>query len=979
MKMLLSIVIFFFLLVSTTWAQQTGINGKITDPSGAVISGANVVAKQAGGASFHSKTNSVGMYQIPSLIAANYTITVTAIGFATVQKTFTLLVGQTLEMDVLLPLANASQSVVVQGEALAVDTTSSQVAGNITPNEVKSLPINGRNYMQLATLVPGVRVNAVTNGTPLGTSNSGKFEINLDGLQVTQDTADPSFGEPQYSQDAISQFQIVTNRFDATLGRSSGVYVNVQTKSGNNQVHGSAFGYFRDSTFNAADPVARKVLPFKDQQYGGTLGGPIKKDKLWYFGSYEGEHQPSTSITTPAQTGIQISHPVVFTVNDYMGRGDYQINEKNHVLIRANGFTYNNNYLGVSGNADPSSAYASTRMNYAIMGSWNKVISSNFVNEIHVGLNHFQWQNLPRVASQQLRFPLVSIGGAYNFPQIFRQNTQQYREDAYYLRGKHSFRLGAEYLFTKHTGYFQQNVRGTAICGANPASFSAAFPNTSDPTTWNYTLINQACAGGSGESYVQGFGNFNLNIPRNQIGIWVQDDWKILPRLTINLGLRYDNDLGVFNTGLELNNGLETPRHNDNHQLAPRVGFAYDPTGSGKTVIRGGAGIYFADVAANQVIDEQIFNGVTTIQASLSGNSTHPIDLQNPFNGATASDILANPEAYRQAVQPLAPNVSTPYSLQLSAGVQRQITSTITVAADYVHTRVYHDWIRLNSNLLPDSSYPERNLNPSSKSSTTGLYNVPLQAFTQVNQFATPNQAGSIYDGLQVGMRKILSHGFSSGAAYTFSRFKDTTESPFYFPNKPFINGIHDEWANATDDQRNTLTINSGYQWKYGLAISGLYHFGSGNAFASALSTASPTGYAPYSNRTFASQPVAYQASYGSKSCAAATGLSACTYIYNKPNNNKLDPTINYYVTARDALYGSPVHRIDSRLQETIHLHDRYRAILALESFNLLNHSNYGNYNYFVNSPAYGKPLAAPAGTVEYQARSLQFSGRFEF
>lgn len=968
-----------FLAATAAYAQQTGITGKVTDPSGSVLVGAIVEAAQSGGAKFEATTNSQGIYVFPALTATDYVITVRAEGFSTVQKTLTLLVGQMLENDLQLPVANASTIVMVQAENASIDTTSSQVAGNVTPDDVKTLPINGRNYMELATLVPGVRVNAVTNGTPLGTTNSGKFQILMDGLQVTQDTADASFGQPQFSQDAISQFQIVTNRFDATLGRSSGVYVNVQSKQGNNDLHGSAFGYFRDSSFNAADPIAHKVLPFQDQQYGGTFGGPIKKNKAWYFGSYEGEHQPSTSVATPAQTGVQFTHPATFTVNEYLGRGDYEINAKNHLLVRASGFTYNNNYLGISGTTDPSTAYAATRMNYGLLGTLSTVVSDTMLNEFRAGFNHFQWQNLPLVASQQLKFPLVTIGGAYNYPQIFYQGTPQFRDDFFYSKGRHSLRFGAEYLYTKHTGYFQQNVRGVATCGANPTNWAAAFPNTNDPSTWNYSLISAACAGGAGESFVQGFGNFNLEIPRNQLGFWAQDDWKILSRLTINLGIRYDNDLGVFNPGLKLNNGLQTPTANDNHQFAPRIGFAWDPIGSGKTVLRGGAGIYFADIAANQVIDEQIFNGVRTLQASISGNSKSPIDLTNPFNGATTQQIQANASLYRQAVQPLAPNVLTPYSAQMTFGVQQELPLRITLAADYVHTRVYHDWIRLNANLLPDASHPGFNLNPNTKNTATGLYNVPLQNFTQINQFNTPDDASSIYDGLQMAIRKMMSRGFTAGVAYTFSRYKNSAESPFYYPNKPFINGIHDEWANSADDQRHTLTVNGNYQWKYGLSLSSLYHFGSGQAFPSYLSTASPTGYSPTYNRTFAATPVPYTAADAGKTCQVASGLSSCVYTYNDPKHDHLDTASGYYITDRDALYGRAVHRIDSRLQETVKVHDRYRAILGIEAFNLFNHSNYGNYNGYVNSSSYGAPLATSGNPVEYQARSLQFSTRLEF
>src|SRR5216683_1870139 len=309
MKMIYRILLVLLLSVSAAYAQQTGITGKVTDAQGAAISDAAVEVKQVGGSAFTTKTNAAGTYLIPSLSAGDYVVTVTTAGFSTVRTKVSMLVGQTPDVDVTLPISGTTESVVVEANSIAVDTTSSTVAGNITPDDVKGLPINGRNYMALATLVPGVRINAITNDTPLGGNNSGKFQINLDGLQVTQDTADASFGQPRFSPDAISQFQIITNRFDATLGRSSGVYVNVQSKTGTNQIHGSTFGYFRNSAFNAGDPILKAqgnpipITPLSDQQYGGTIGGPIRKEKLWYFGSYEGEHQSSSVTDTPLLPG----------------------------------------------------------------------------------------------------------------------------------------------------------------------------------------------------------------------------------------------------------------------------------------------------------------------------------------------------------------------------------------------------------------------------------------------------------------------------------------------------------------------------------------------------------------------------------------------------------------------------------------------------------------------------------------------------
>jgi hypothetical protein len=1014
-----SVVLFSLAVTLCSYAQQTGISGKVTDSQGALISGANIEIRGAGGGVFTTKTTGAGTYLIPSLSAGDYIVTVSAPGFGTVQTKVSMLVGQTPDLTTALPLASTNDTVVVRADDIAVDTTSSTVAGNITPDDVKDMPINGRNYMQLSQLVPGVRVNAITNDTPLGGNNSGKFQINLDGLQVTQDTADASFGQPRFSPDAISQFQIITNRFDATLGRSSGVYVNVQSKTGTNSIHGSVFGYFRNDAFNAADPIikasnltaARPISPvtaLSDQQFGGTFGGPIIKDKLWYFGSYEGEHQASSVPDTPVATNQNIIAPQTITINEYLGRGDYQPTQKDRIFLRGNGFTFKNDNVVASGSTDPSSFYYATRMNYAFLADWDRQISSKLVNEVHGGLNHFEWQNLPKYATIAITFAGVTnrpdgtpggaltIGGPYNYPQIFYQNVQQYRDDVYYLTGKHSIKAGAEYMHTSHTGYFQQNVRGT-VGSANclPVNYQLAFPNgTTDPGSWNYTELNRACATAT---YTQGAGNFNVDIPRNQIAFWVQDDWKILSKLTVNLGVRYDNDIGAFAPNLVLNNGLLTPKNGDNNNFAPRVGFNYDLFGTGRTVIRGGAGIYYSDISANQTIDMQIFNGVASQQNSITGTAASPLNLQNPFPASTTTP--------RQAVQPLGPNVVTPWGLQMTLGTQQQLDRKTVLTADYVHTRVYSDWVRLNSNLIQNPNNPQFNLSPSApytvgtalncpaggvtsdSTPVAGRPNVCASAFTNINQFFTPSNVGSIYDALQMGIRHSLSGGFVGGLAYTYSRYKNNSESPFYYPNKPFVNGLKDEWANAQDDQRHTLTFNGNYEWKYGLSLSALFHYGSGNAFPTIVGTGQPTGYAPSYNRTFGAgiTPVPYNASDSPVTSAtcAKTGATNCVRVYNDPNNNFLDSQTGYWMTKRNALYGRNVYRLDTRLQERHKFGERYAGIIAVEAFNLANHSNYGSYIATVTAINYSSPTqttsAATGVPVEWRPRSLQFLARFEF
>ncbi len=654
------------------FAQQTGIGGHITDPSSASIATVKVTATGDDGSSFSTVTNAQGLYQFPALRAQKYVLRFESSGFAPAERTLALLVGQVAAIDISLQLASTSSAVAVEAAAVAVDTTTSTVAGDVSPTEVSKLPLNGRNYMQLAMLVPGITSNDVTN-SPLGTTDSGKLQINVDGQQVTQNSAGDSFGEPQYSQDAIDQFQIITNRFDATLGRSSRVQVNVQTKSGTNQFHGTLYGYFRSSTFNADDSVAHRLLPFSDQQFGGTIGGPILKDKLFFFFAYEGERQPNTIFDVPTGFGgLSYTFSNELRTNSYLLHSDWQINGTNRLSVRATGYTWSEPFNNVTGSASPTRATDSTRTSYAVLGDWTWTISPTLVNEVKVGLNHFDWQNTPLIQSQEYRLPAITVGAPYNYPQQLGQNTQQYRDDLFWLKGAHSVKAGMDYLHTPYSGDFGQNVRGTVLgfsSGVSSLNLASIFPTWNDPSTWNIAALSPYAV-----SFTQGFGNYNYSIATNAIGFWLQDDWKISRRLTLNLGLRYDNDLGIFNPDLKLKSGIKTPDYNDNLLFQPRIGFAWDVTGSRKTVIRGGAGLFYADIQANQTIDGAIFNGETTISPALTGTASNPINLLAPFGSTTGEDFLnGTVPVNAQTIQPLGPNVQTPYSFQVSGGVERQI------------------------------------------------------------------------------------------------------------------------------------------------------------------------------------------------------------------------------------------------------------------------------------------------------------------
>jgi hypothetical protein len=925
-------------------AQQTGITGRVADPSGATIASAKVTASGEDGSNFDTTTNAQGLFQFPAVRATKYVLRFEAPGFAPAERTVTLLVGQTPSIEVSLQLASVGTTVAVQTEIADVETSSSTVAGNVSPTEVSKLPLNGRNYLQLATLVPGITSNDVTN-SPLGATDSGKVQINIDGQQVTQNSAGDGFGEPQYSQDAIDQFQIITNRFDATLGRSARVQVNAQTKSGSNNFHGTLYGYFRNSEFNASDSVAHRVLPFSDQQFGGTVGGPILKNKLFFFFAYEGERQPNSVFDTPTGFGgLSYTFPYELRTNSYLLHTDWQVNTANRISVRATGYTWAIPFNNVTGNSSPTRATDSTRTAYAALATWTWTVSPSIVNEVKGGYQHFGWSNTPLILSQEYRLPTITVGAPYNYPQTLGQNTQQYRDDLFWLKGGHSVKGGVEYMHNAYGGYFGQNVRGTVLSfssGVSSLNLAQVFPNYSDPSTWNLAALSQYAT-----SYTQGFGNWSYSIPTNAMGVWIQDDWKINPKLTLNLGLRYDNDLGIFNPNLVLKSGIQTPHYNENLLFQPRVGFAWDVTGARKTVIRGGAGLFYADIQANQTIDDSIFNGQTTLSPSVTGTASNPVNLSNPFNGVTGAQFLSGAvPVTAQTIQPLAPHVQTPYSLQMSIGVEQQLARTWTVTADYVHWRIYHDWIRTDANVF---------FNPATGYLANPSLGRPNPNFAGILNFTTPAAAGSINDGLQVGITHRLSQNLSAQVAYTYARLKDSTTGPFYYPNNQM--DLNSEWATSPDNQTHTLTIGASYLWKWGLSLSGGYHYGSGQNF----------------------QVTANQNPFNATGVADRLFPAALAY-YTSPSN--VTPvtigSTNYLLLKRDSLVGHPISRVDMRLSKTFTVKDRIRFIPMVEAFNLFNHSNFGSYQTVVNLTSYSAPVQN--SDLAFAARMLQFAGRIEF
>ena len=321
-------------LPAAGYAQEAVLTGTVTDSTGAVLPGVTVVAvNDATGNRYEGVTDERGIYRLPARVGA-YTISAELSGFTTATRSgLQLLVGQTATVNLQMAPSTVQETVTVTAEAPLLNVTTSSLGANINPEQVEELPVAGRNWMGLALLAPGSRTASGNAQAPLPDRNGGEvreFQLNLDGQQISSELG--AGNQPKFSQDSIAEFQFISNRFDATQGRSSGVQVNVITKSGTNSLSGLFRTNFQSDRFNAEDPVVLRKLPVSNQQYSTAVGGPILRDKLHYYGNFEYERAPLASVWTTPYPAFNIELNGNFSRKIAGARLDYQVSANTRLM-----------------------------------------------------------------------------------------------------------------------------------------------------------------------------------------------------------------------------------------------------------------------------------------------------------------------------------------------------------------------------------------------------------------------------------------------------------------------------------------------------------------------------------------------------------------------------------------------------------------------------------------------------------------------
>ena len=996
-------------LCGVVFAQGTAssaLSGTVKDKNGAVIKGAGVTAtNKATGLSRSATTNDNGEYRFDLLAAGAYDVKVNATGFGDVtSENVQVLVGQTNNLDFNMnPGVQTASVTVTAGETELVSKEKTDVSLNITPREVQDLPLNGRDLGNLAYLAPGVKPVDSYDPTKrriavfaVNGSSGRNVNVTVNGI----DNKDNTVGGPvmQFPLEAIQEFVISTQRFSAVNGRSEGAAVNVVTKSGGNQFHGSGFFFLRDKKLNAneVDPLTGikkpQKPPFNRKQYGGSIGGPIYKGDhpTFFFFAFERQKE-ATSIptTTQAQTELALvtslgakpsaTLPTPYKDRRWNARIDHTFNSKHNIFVSFN----DQKNLGLNDQATATSDLTAGNFtkNRLLLGNvtLNSALSSSVVNAATVGYSY--WNNL--IDSENLvptfTFPNgITFGTNTNVPQQSYQAKYQFKDDLSINHGSHTFRTGFDYLWEpKLGGFFKFNPTLEIDFQNLPSAITALPAKFATPGA----VVGMSAT--AGDPY------FNLPGGAKMFGVYFQDDWKVTRNLTLNLGMRYDKDFNLIGTQAQSKNrtylalkainhlAARALPHDDSRDFSPRVGFAWDMSGRGKHILRGGYGLYYGQTFLNiplfmiQQINPTIFAGVFAITSAGPGDATADFV---PGTGIRLS-------AWRFGIDPLPiippaqtqlaagntgrimdPDYRNPYTQQWNLGYSFQLNSYSVLEVEYTHVLGLHESKTININ--PQLRFINEN---SARPLSAAFAAAGLPVLGRIDLEASVGR--SRYDGMNINYRRRLRKNFTVNASYTLSKAVAYNGNAAAFRNRafnPFTLFDPTELGPTPTDTRHRLTMSGVVNLPHGFQIAPILQAETARPYTSGYGTLDVIG--------------------------AGSGAGTSHVIVFNDRKNDLLATFQAFDCLRakqcsivrfDNLRGQPFIQLDTRVTKNFRIKERSTLSLVFQVFDLTNRANFGN-NFGTNvrvASTFRKPsnFITPTGVIVPHSLSAELGVRFAF
>jgi len=1070
-------------------AQAVGatLTGTVTDASGgSVINAAVAILNTATGETRNVTTNADGIYSAPNLIPGSYSVTVTATGFSkTVQSGLTLTVGATQTLNISLQVGQASQTVEVTAEAPTVNLTNAEIGALTTETTIKELPLNGRSWSSLANLQPGVYqlhtqpdINTrdrFTRGYGAQLSISGarpqQNNYRVDGISIN----DPANGGPgnvlgsNAGVDAISEFSVLTTNYSTEYGRASGGVINATTKSGTNQFHGSAYEFLRNSYLDAPnffDPNG-VTPPFRRNQFGASAGGPIIKNRTFVFGDYEGLRQakglsnqsliPSATQAASADASVQkyltAFFPIDGTINgktvctivvvgsqNFCSFGANQVSTENYYIIRADHRISDKDSLSGTFYRDKSNTgtpdeYNNKVVNTAESSTFATVaethsFSANLVNSVRFGF-HRDFQggpagataNNPKTSDTSFgaipgfdapqifinnNFPIFT-GGLTSFnPQVNHFNTYQIYDDAFLTKGKHSMKFGFsmekdqlnDLRSPRPGGIFAYASMSAFLSNSAGAALTTDLPGLVGPVEARAAIY----------------------------GAYFQDDWRLRPNLTINLGVRYEPmqipyDAQGKNATLPSiydTTGTQLPlcgtaiagvcnaqpdglfKNSTLKDFSPRVGFAWDPQSNGKMSVRGGIGIY--DQLPLIAFMGSTVNGNTSpfLHSGNNNNLTQgslapaPADCSTALPPIPAFCQLALKGSSRVAFVDRDPKRA--YVMQWNLSVQRELMPNLTAEIGYVGSHGVHGTTQVDdvNSVLPTLSNTQGTFWPCGPLTVGGAN---INDCTGHGSGKTINQSfgrlpatffrnSSVYHGLELQLTKAMSYGFQATASFTYQKSIDTASGAVISDSVvtaiSTLNWIDPKLTRAVSDFNNDKVFSVNYLWNIptpkswsgfaktaagGWQLGGIFSASAGQPFSAIIA-----GDALGLNN---SDAFAYPNRLSGPGCSTLTNPGQVQYVklqcFQIPAVANIGG-VNYIPlgnAGRNIMTGPGLETLDFSVVKNTKvpkISEAFNVQFRLEVFNITNRTNF-------NPPVQNFALFNPAPTYDPIITTLQTDG----
>lgn len=933
-------------LCVTTWtaiprlaaAQETlttaSVAGHVVDPQGAVVPGAEVTARQTETNTFaKAAADGEGRFRFATLPVGPYEIVVTHPGFQDAVRRLVATAASAYDVLITLSIASMTSTVDVPGRVSTLDTARSQVASTVQQTDIAQLPLNGRQFLDVALFVPGVsptnvastQLFAETSAVPGGGLSVGSqrnFSNNfiVDGLSANDDASGLS-GMP-YAVESVEQLQVVTSGGQAELGRALGGHVNVVTKSGTNTTRGALYGYFRDDALNAQNPLLGKVLPMSQEQFGGSLGGPIVRDRAFFFANVERRVLSQSGLTTIApasvaaingrltataypgalvSTGIY-DNPVV--TSNVFAKVDHQVSASDGLSARVSQYTArSSNSRGAGALSAPSASAGLDNVDRSVSIAQTTTLTEHASNEARAQYADGDLRALPTDPIG----PAVSIAGVAVFGTLSGSPTArtnrmfQVSDNFAYHRGPHALRVGGDVLFNADRITFPRANRGSYSFASLNAFLAGTYNNAGFTQTFGATDVAQ----------------HNLNV-----GLFAQDEWRAGERLTINAGLRYDLQF------------LDTI-HTDTDNLAPRLGVAWAPSAGHRVVVRANAGLYFDRVPLRALANAILSAGNTTTLSELRQVNVNlsPAQAGAPaFPGLLPSVV---PTSTLVNFTTMDRHMQNAYSRKAGIEIEHELGGSGTVSAGYQYVRGENLIISVNQNVPTCVAVGSNN----------GCR--PDPRFANNSQY-TPS-ASSSYHGLHLSASHRPTAWAYLRMTYTLSKAMANV-GEFFFSSPIDPTDLSKDWGRSDDDQRHRVVMTG------------------------ALTTSTAPARSVWERLSHGLSASGVLQYYSSLPLNVTSGVTTVQGTAGRP-------LVNGRFVPRNVGDGPDFLSVNLRISRSFRLARRGSVEAILEAFNVTNRRNVVTMNGNFGAGAYPVNPSAAFGqaTAVGEPRTVQLAARVQF